>query len=169
VPDASLVVMHALPGRLRLRLPPGARTDGLAEATAVRSGVTSCSWSPRTRGLLVHYDPTATDETAIVDGVAEYAGIDLVEEVPKGEAARAITNGHSPVGAALARAFGEMNQSLARTTHGTLDLGMAVPLALAAWAVTELVRGRTAPLAWSSALWYAHGLFRDYNTPSSQE
>jgi hypothetical protein len=24
-----------------------------------------------------------------------------------------------------------------------------------------------APLAWSTALWYAHGLFRDYSLPAS--
>ena len=28
-------------------------------------------------------------------------------------------------------------------------------------------RGRAAPLSWSSALWYAHGLFRDYNLPAA--
>ena len=39
---------------------------------------------------------------------------------------------------------------------------------LTLWAARELLRGRTAPLAWSSALWYAHGLFRDYALPTRE-
>jgi hypothetical protein len=51
---------------------------------------------------------------------------------------------------------------VSRATGGTARLGIVVSAGLALWAVSEIVRGRTGPLAWSSALWYAHGLFRDY-------
>jgi hypothetical protein len=44
-----------------------------------------------------------------------------------------------------------------------------VPLALTIWAGREILRGHAAPLAWSSALWYAHGLFRDYSVPSRED
>ena len=47
-------------------------------------------------------------------------------------------------------------------TRGAVGLGGLVPSALILWAVAEVVRGRVRPLAWSSALWYAYGLFRDY-------
>jgi hypothetical protein len=50
-----------------------------------------------------------------------------------------------------------------RGSGGLLTLGALIPLALTAWAAREVLRGRTGPLAWSTALWYAHGLFRDYN------
>ena len=37
------------------------------------------------------------------------------------------------------------------------------------WALIEVVRGRTGPLAWSTALWYAHGLYRDYSLPPTRD
>jgi len=52
---------------------------------------------------------------------------------------------------------------------GALTLGMLVPAVLTLWAARELLRGRAAPLAWSSALWYAHGLFRDYAFPGRED
>jgi hypothetical protein len=64
--------------------------------------------------------------------------------------------------------FAQANQRVVAATRGTLDIASSIPLLLVGWAALELVRGRTAPLAWSSALWYAHGLFRDYNLPDSR-
>ena len=159
----ALIVAHALPGRLRLRLPAHADVEGLATAVGALDGVTSCTWSPRTRGLLVRYDPHATDAATIVGGVAEHAGI----EAPEEPASPAVPATVPPIGAVVPAMFAEANRSVARATRGVLDLGSSIPLLLVGWAVLELVRGRTAPLAWSSALWYAHGLFRDYNLPSS--
>ena len=46
---------------------------------------------------------------------------------------------------------------------GTFTLGVLVPLALALWAVRDITRGPLRSMPWSTALWYAHGLFRDYN------
>jgi hypothetical protein len=70
-------------------------------------------------------------------------------------------------GAALAAGLAEagrvLDDRVQRATRGTVGLAGLLPLALAGWAVAELVRGRTGPLAWSSALWYAHGLYRDYS------
>ncbi len=155
---------HALPGRLRLRLPAHAGAEGLEAAIGALDGVISCTWSPRTRGLLVRYDPQATDAATIVGGVAEHAGIEAPDD-PTSAVGPATA---PPVGAVVPVMFAEANRSVARATRGVLDLGSGIPLLLVGWAAFELVRGRAAPLAWSSALWYAHGLFRDYNLPPSQ-
>ena len=56
----------------------------------------------------------------------------------------------------------ELNARVGRATRGRLDLGVLVPLALAIWAVRQLLRSEVPPLSWSSALWYAQDLFRDY-------
>jgi hypothetical protein len=69
--------------------------------------------------------------------------------------------------AAVIGTASEVDRAVRLTTRGALGLGGLVPAALALWALVEIWRGRTGPLAWSTALWYAHGLFRDYNTPSS--
>jgi hypothetical protein len=160
----TLTVAHALPGRLRLRLPARADVEGLATAVTAFDGVTACTWSPRTRGLLVRYDPQATDATTIVEGVAAHTGV----EAPETSAAADRPAAVAPLGAVVPAMFAEANRSVAHATRGAIDLGSGIPLLLVGWAALELVRGRAAPLAWSSALWYAHGLFRDYNLPSAQ-
>ncbi len=163
----GLAVVHNIPGRLRLRLPYGARTAGLPEAISVLSGVAACAWSPRTRGLLVRYRPDTITAEAIAKAVAERAEVsdDVILAAPA-VSMPAASNGRSTVSASVEQAVGELNRRLGRATHGALDLAGVVPVALAVWAIAELLRGRLAPLTWSTALWYAHGLFRDYNPPS---
>ena len=158
---ATLAIAHALPGRVRFRLPSHARTEGLTDAVSAFSGVIDCTWTARTRSLLVRYEPSNTTPSEIAERVAARIGA----SVPRAE-----TNGHSEAhaGPVIPAMFKELNGRMARATNGTMDLASAIPLALVAWAALELFRGRTAPLAWSSALWYAHGLFRDYNLPSSE-
>ena len=153
---AAVTVVHALPGRVRLRLPAHADVEGLAQAVAGHEGVTASAWTARTRSLLVRFDPKTTDAAAIAEQVADYAGVD----------APTATNDAPfvpPLKLAVPALFARANQGLAQATRGTIDLASGVPILLVAWAALELIRGRTAPLAWSSALWYAHGLFRDYN------
>jgi hypothetical protein len=126
-------------------------------------GVRAASWSPRTRGLLVLHDNA--DTAAIVDAIARHAGLDRVDDRPA-----APTNGARPTLAAAASSlFGEVDARVSGATRGLLTLGSLVPLALAVWAGREILRGHTAPLAWSTALWYAHGLFRDYNLSPRDE
>jgi hypothetical protein len=59
-----------------------------------------------------------------------------------------------------------VNQRVRRATGGRITLGVLIPLALTLWALRDATRGPMRPLPWSTALWYAHGLFRDYNLPS---
>jgi hypothetical protein len=76
-----------------------------------------------------------------------------------------VARGPEPGGvlaAVFTEGFGVLDERVRFVTRGLLGLGTLLPVALSVWAARELVRGRAAPLAWSSALWYAHGLFRDY-------
>jgi hypothetical protein len=166
----SLHVVHDIPGRLRLRLPAGAPTDGLQAAVAAAPGVTTATWSPRTRSLLVLYDPETGDRDTIAGAVAEATGLhgSLEADAPSGPPAHS-----TEPGAALAlgtrQLFGEVDHRVQRATRGLIGLGGLFPVALTAWALTKVVRGRAAPLAWSSALWYAHSLFRDYQVPATRD
>jgi hypothetical protein len=56
-----------------------------------------------------------------------------------------------------------VNERVARRTRGRLDLSMLVSVGLVLWAGRQLLRGPVTSLSWTSALWYAHGLFRDYS------
>jgi hypothetical protein len=129
-------------------------------------GVKACSWSQRTRGLLVRYAQDEVSLETITGVIAEGGGVTLGEPPSQRAADTPVDGRPSPIVSAATATFDELNAEVRRRTRGTLSLGTLLPVALGAWAVLELVRGRAAPLAWSSALWYAHGLFRDYNTPA---
>src|SRR5215510_7621568 len=68
-------VVHDIPGRLRLRLPPGASTAGLEDLLEQLSGAHSSVWSPRTRSLLIHYDPSVLTPAQIAQTVADHADL----------------------------------------------------------------------------------------------
>src|SRR5215813_10802913 len=157
----TLEVVHHIPGRLRVRIPQSAESAGLTDAVSALPGVTSVAYSSLTRGLLVLYDRERADEAAIVSAIADRADLDVVSpaEPPS-------SNGDRPnLAATVTSVFSAVNARVTGATGGAVTLGVLVPAVLTLWATRELLRGRAAPLAWSSALWYAHGLFRDYALP----
>src|SRR5262245_10266954 len=160
--DGLVRVVHHIRGRLRLRAPSSVG-ETLSEALRAAPGVRSVVWSTRTRGLLVLYDPDTTTMHAVLDTVSEHAELEAAAPQPD-----AIGGAQPPatVARAVVGTMTELDRRVQRSTAGTLRLATLIPTALALWAVSEIVRGRVAPLSWSSALWYAHGLFRDYNPPA---
>jgi hypothetical protein len=165
---SALAVVHDIPGRLRLRFPAGVSADGAREALGAEPGVQTCVWSPRTRSLLVLYDRDRTSGSTIVEAVARFTGLGAAMPTARGTATiEAEPGGTLALG--VREMFGDFDERLQRTTRGLIGLRGVLPAALAGWALTELIRGRAAPLAWSSALWYAHGLFRDYQLPGPRD
>jgi hypothetical protein len=164
--DASddLRVVHGIPGRIRLRLPRGTPGAGLTETLAGHRGIQVSAWSPRTRSLLVLFEPGEVTSEEVVDVVARHAGRPAP---PADRATLPTVASRGMLSHAVVEAVGGLDGEVKRVTRGTVGLAALLPLGLAAWAVLELLRGRTAPLAWSSALWYAHGLFRDYQMPAA--
>jgi hypothetical protein len=156
---SAIHVVHDIPGRLRLRLPRFARVEGLREAVATHPGVTECTWSPRTGSILLRYSPETATAAGLVESVVRHTGLEGPAETPEGP------DRTRPGVTAL---FGELDRRVRRVTRDRTGLGGLIPLALTLWAVSEVVRGRVAPLPWSSALWYAHGLFRDYNLTAGE-
>ena len=168
---SSLRVVHEAPGRLRIRVPPDVDLPRLAEAVRAEPGIVDSAGSVRTRGLLVRYDPASRSAATVKEALGRHSGRGVSHEAPA--PAESVATHRPEPGAAMAAAVregvGELDQRVQRATRGLVGLSGLLPLALSAWAVTELMRGRLGPLSWSSALWYAHGLFRDYNGPASSE
>jgi hypothetical protein len=162
---ATVAIVHRVPGRLRVRVPPGVRPDGLSEAVGALDGVTAVTWSPRTRGLLVLYEREALEADRILATIVAHAGVSVESAEP---AATRQSEMRPTLAATVTEAFRQVDGRISRATGGALTLGVLAPVALTVWAGRELLRGRAAPLAWSSALWYAHGLFRDYNTSTRE-
>jgi hypothetical protein len=157
----AIRIVHDIPGRLRLRLPPGASTSGLQGVIDGLNGAQSSVWSPRTRSLLIRYDAGILTPAEIVQAVAEHADVDP----PASSADARAEEGRAPVAAAIVETFNGVNERVTRRTRGRLDLGMLVSVGLVLWAGRQLLRGPVTSLSWTSALWYAHGLFRDYTAP----
>jgi hypothetical protein len=162
---APLAVVHDIPGRLRLRLPRGTTTAELAAVVSRQPGVIECHWAARTRSLLIQYRPGVTSPSALVEAVAAHSG---APAAPPPGPAPAVAAPRPPLARTIAASLAELDRGVARATRGALDLRLLFPLALAGWALREVLRGQAGPLAWSSALWYAHGLFRDYNLPGGE-
>jgi hypothetical protein len=128
------------------------------------AGVERCAWSPRTEGLLTIYGAPASSH-AIIQAVCDATGLE--SDVDAVNPSLAASSARPTLGTAVSGAAGEIDRCLRAATREAIGLGSLVPVTLTIWAARELLIGRTAPLAWSTALWYAHGLFRDYNTPAS--
>jgi hypothetical protein len=168
---AGLRVVHEIPGRLRVRVPPGVDLPRLADSVRTEPGVIGSTWSARTRGLLVVYDPERIAATALREVLSRHSGREALEE-PDVAVVRPISEPRRPdqaVATALRESVGELDRRVQRTTRGLMGLRGLLPLALLTWAVSQVLRGRAGPLSWSSAAWYAHGLFRDYSAGPSHE
>src|SRR5258708_28386499 len=74
---SALRVAHDIPGRLRLRVPVGVSVEGLIDAVAAQPGVQACTWSPRTRSLLVVYQPGSATTAGIPQTVAHHTSLPL--------------------------------------------------------------------------------------------
>lgn len=162
----SLAIVHDIPGRIRLRGIAPAQLARAAQAVRELAGVSSCQVSARTGSLLVHYHPGDTEPAAIVEAVSAEAAMDgTAVDLRPPPASR----DGSHVASAVVTAVGEMDRRIGRFTGGALGLRILLPLGLVAWALREIAVGRAGPLAWSAALWYAHGLFRDYSVSGGSE
>ena len=165
----ALAIVHHVPGRLRLRLPNVPALEALARELTAVPGIVDCAWSARTGSLRIHYDRVAITSETIVEWVASRAAV-AVSEPDRAPATPPVKPGERPAFAiAVQTTMAELNQRVRRGTGGALDLPGLLVVSLVVWAAGELVRGRLAPLAWSTALWYAHGLFHDYNVSSDRE
>jgi hypothetical protein len=122
-------------------------------------GVLSWRWNQRTRSLVLLYDAQTTSGEALLD-IATGGHGEVEDRMAPARPARP-----PALAIAISQGLAELDRSVASATRGLVDLRLLFPLALFGWAVRELARGAVGPLAWSSALWYAHGLFRDYNLP----
>jgi Heavy metal associated domain 2 len=157
----AVSIVHDIPGRLRLRLPNVPAVEDLVRELTAVPGIVECAWSPRTGSLRIHYDRAVITPGTIVEWVASRAAVAGPE--PERAPAPAAASTRASFGTAVKTAMTEVNQRVSRVTGGTFDLPGLLVVSLVVWAAREIVRGRVAPLAWSTALWYANGLFHDYH------
>ena len=166
---SALRVAHDIPGRLRLRLPVGVSVEGLVDAVGAQPGVQACTWSPRTRSLLVVYRPDSASAAGLLETVARHTSLTVALDGESPPQASKPAEAGDTLARGVRDAARDLDHRVRRVTRGVVGLGGLLPTLLVFWALGEVVRGRVRPLAWTSALWYAHGLFRDYVVERPQD
>ncbi len=154
-PLAAARVVSATPGRLRVRLPAGAGSDGLAavmDALGGRVEVTRVEARWRTGSVVVEYDPAAVEA---VWGVLGELGLPTATRV---------AGSADPEAARVLGALTRANDLVARRTGGT-DLRTLVPVGLGMLALRQLLRGeqRLADAPWYVLAWYASETFQKFH------
>ena len=123
---STLRVVHALPGRLRLRVPAHVGGDDLVAMIRSLAGIQSCSWSPRTRGVLVLFDEHTISATAIIQEVARHFGFDLhfAQNPPLAQPENEVKP-QASFAAGVAETLDELDRRLKGSTRGLLEIGRA--------------------------------------------
>lgn len=167
-------VVHAIPGRLRLRMPWLRKAEHEGEAIADRlaaiPGVDEVQVRPFTGSVLCLFDPARVDVKRITAVAAEAAAAEHVVE--RGEApppppvfARPGDGHRSSVAKALMRSARELNADTLNATDGRLDLGTMAFLAFMSAGAAEVVFSRQLPAPpWFNLAWWAIQAFTTFES-----
>ncbi len=166
----GLKVVHALPGRVRLKVAKVKGNPALArkaqEKLAKVPGIKQVEAKPGTGSLLIHYDTEHLFSLASM----EMLSVTLGELFPEIEAvtmaawlASLAENPGSEPGSALAEgitgSFSALNTGLSKVTGG-LDLKVLVPVALIFFGMRGLwASEKIASPSWSNLLWFGFASF----------
>jgi hypothetical protein len=163
-----LQVVHASPGRLRLRVSREAVASGALEAAArslaTMSGIQAARLNRLASSLVIHYDPAALDEHGLLTALA-VAGLPLANLEPS-EAAYVPG---SMVGHSIQDAFQTADERVGHATSGQLDLRTLVPLGFAALVLREILAGRVTAPPWYNLAWWAFDSFYKLHLPRLSE
>ena len=155
------VVVHAVPGRTRLRvrvraeLLSPARAERLADELTAATGITKVEINRRTGGILVSHVPTLG--AADVAALAYTALSAMSDEAP---APAAGVPGITGIAREVHRMFVEADRDLREATDGMLDLGTATTLTLATAGALEVAVTQKLPVPpWFNLAWWSFRTF----------
>ena len=151
-------VVHASPGRIRLKVPRAAlESTPLREAQrALRelAGIRDVRVNPLASSVIIVYDERAVDPLVLL-GIATQAGVNVV--VPAEEPS--IPAEGTVLSERLTAFFRQLDRRVAHATGGTADLRTIVPISLFALGVREVLAGNVTALPWYVCFWYAFDSF----------
>lgn len=157
-PKTTARIVHALPGRIRFRL-PGKKLDNeyfqqLFSALRDISGVNKLIINPRTASVFIHYDPEATD---ILNVFLEGNDFFVIDQQKKD----ATQQDDSFSAHALYQNWAKKLSN--STTLGNPEIPPTTLMAagLAGWSCYKLIKGEWKSPAWYVTLWYSYNLYKD--------
>lgn len=166
----GLKVVHALPGRVRLKVAQVKGNKTLARRAEKKlaqvPGIKQVEAKANTGSLLIHYDPEVLFAAASmgileetlgelfpeIEVVSLIAGLACLEKSPGADPGLALAEG-------ITGSFRALNARVSQLTGG-LDLKILVPLALILFGLRGLWQSEkvTAP-SWSNLLWFGFATF----------
>jgi hypothetical protein len=170
--DRSVEILHAIPGRVRLRVAGLKRDPALAREIEGRfsadPAIQHVEASPVTGSVLIRFDPAAGPPVEFVRRlVPEHIAAEWeVATLPTPAPARDVTPARG-----IADFFRVLNRRVGARTGG-LDLTVLLPLALFALGVRGLLGSERKKLAvptWYDLLWFAFGTFLMLNRSAIEE
>lgn len=163
--DLTVQVVHASPGRLRLRLPRDAfASPELAKLETVVSGqpgIRDVRRNERASSVTITYDPQAV---SLPELAAAAAGTGVSVTMPAPPAWAGSVDGRV-LGRSIERVFGRADGKVTEASRGMADLRTLVPVGFAALAAREVLAGRAVAAPWYVLAWYAFETFTKLRRP----
>jgi hypothetical protein len=159
-----LVLAHHHPGRLRVRVRPGALEEDCATLEAIerwlteQPGVRAVCTHARTGSVLVTYDTSEAEAGDLLVGIASHGHLDIAEARTRRAPAQAVF-----------ASFRALDDFALRSSKGRWGLGLVLPLALGIGSVGSFLFSahRRAP-RWDNLLYWGVQLFRSMNEERGQ-
>lgn len=173
--DRTATVVHAIPGRVRVRLDRSLRSaetmQTLAGLLAQIEGVRQVRVNPSTGSVLLEYDPQQVNLEQLYLA-ANAAKVTLVMPGTPNESG---PQDMTPLAKRINSTFGRLDRTVYDFSGGRIDVKTLFPLGLAAAAVRQIATsgGNVAAAPWYVLLWYSFDTFTRYNrragrTPEAQ-
>jgi hypothetical protein len=172
----SIKLVHAIPGRVRVKIPRVKNDPNLANElrekfSAVR-GIRQVEANPLTGSVLVLYDTSATETFEFLPALSEafssvFPDADLIgldgSENHSSNGAKA-----APLANRVSAFLGALDARVEQAAGGSVDLRFLVPLSLVLLGIARLVMAKRVPFpAWYDFFWFAFGTFIALNPPGS--
>jgi Heavy metal associated domain 2 len=170
VPTDGIRIVHATPGRIRLRVAQARENQALAHQLQQRlvslPGVHSVSVNSLTGSVLIFYQVNGVDPHEFQRAFAEPLGVlfpglppvDLTSWSPP--VANGLVSQVSPLSEQVRAFFSGLNTNVDQLTSGSADLKTLVPLALFLLGIRGLLTSdRLSVPAWYDFFWFALGTY----------
>lgn len=160
-------VLHAIPGRMRVKLQREELTEEfgreLDSALLALPGVRHVGLNPQSCSLLIFHDPAAIDTAGLIERIQGTGLLTLEELAPDRMVSKPASISLSAQG--IHRAFQEVDARLYGMTDGRWDLRSVFPAALGVLAVRQLLArpGALTSAPWYVLAWYAFDSFWKLN------
>jgi hypothetical protein len=161
-------LVHASPGRLRLRLDPidlsNPRLRESEKRLTQQPGVRTVQANSLVGSVVVTYDEGEVRLEHILS-TFEQSGVTVSTDLTQNGGASPVR----PLDQTISSFFGSHDERVRRRTGGFLDLRTMIPAGLAVLAAREILAGRAVAAPWYALAWYAYSSYMHHRRPSESQ